>query len=781
VKERIYAFIVDRPVATLAIILALTAAFASQLPKLYTDTNFLNFLPPYDIEHENNALLETTFGSSYLTKIIVFREDHPDGIYNPETLALIEEITEWLRTRPEFETATTADLRSLSTLNDIRGDEEGMVVEAFMEEAPTDRAGALLVRERVENNENYRGVLASSDGKAASIFVREAIPGGEPVQSLARAATYLELREYLDGLNAQGHPEVFHLTGRPMIEGLFAKYIPEETVRMAPPLLLLIALCLFFSFRSPRGVLIPLVVLVASEFWMMGFLGAWGHPIYTVSSILPVLLMAIAIADSIHMMAKYYEAQAEAPEADRRTIVLRTLNEMDKPVLMTSITTGVGFLSMRSAPIIPIQDFGVIAVAAIAAALILSLTVIPAILMLLPLDGAARHTSAGQTAVSRFDRALTAPSLAAFRRPGLFLAAFAALLATALYGMTQLTTDSSQVKQFRKGHAIRIVDQIDNERFTGGTILDVILIGKEDDAFKDPELLRKVDQLQQGLESMAIVGDSLSIAELIKRMNRVMNEERESENRIPDSRELVAQYLLLYSISGDPGDFDDLIDYDYRRAHIMAFIRDPGTTIARGVVETTNALAEEIFADLGDGAPDVYFAGSTHLNIRMESYVVSTQITTAAVCLPALLLIAWFLFGRISLGILTVVPVSFTVLLIYGGMGMLGIPTDIGTTMLGGMTLGIGIDFAIHYLFRYRTARREGRDRESAIVETATTAGRALFYNAGVLFGGFSILLLSRMGPQARLGALVAATMLICYATTMILFPAVLKFLTVKD
>jgi hypothetical protein len=358
---------------------------------------------------------------------------------------------------------------------------------------------------------------------------------------------------------------------------------------------------------------------------------------------------------------------------------------------------------------------------------------------------------------------LVGPSLAAVHHPRRTLAIFGGLLALSLYGMAQLTTDSSQVTQFRAGHFVRIADQIDNERFTGGTIFDVMLIGKEKGYFKNPDLLRRIDRLQKKLETMPVVGDTLSIAELIKRMNRVMNENQDAEYRIPDSQDLVAQYLLLYSISGDPGDFDDLIDYEYTRAHMMVFVRDPGTTYAHQVVNTTRALTDEIFSDLGDNAPDVYFAGPTFMNTRLESYVISTQITTALVCLPLLFGIAWFLFGKVVLGFLTIVPVSFTVLAIYGGMGLLGVTTDIGTTMLGGMTLGIGIDFAIHYLYRYRIARR------------------ALFYNASVLVGGFSVMLLSRMGPQARLGALVAATMIICYVATMILFPAALRFVNVKD
>jgi predicted RND superfamily exporter protein len=252
VKDKLYAFIVDRPIVTLLLILAVTTTLGLQLPKLYSDTDFMNFIPHGDPARANNDLLEKTFGSSYLTKIIIMRDDHPDGVFNPESLALIQEITDWLSTRPEFETATNADLRSLSTLNDIRGDEDGMVVSPFMEEVPSDRSGALAVRDRIANNENYSGLLASQDGKAASIIVREAIPEGARVQSVERATTFLTLREYLDSLNARGHPEVFIVTGRPMFEGLFAKYIPEESARMAPALLLLLSVFLYLSFRSLR-------------------------------------------------------------------------------------------------------------------------------------------------------------------------------------------------------------------------------------------------------------------------------------------------------------------------------------------------------------------------------------------------------------------------------------------------------------------------------------------------------------------------------------------------
>jgi len=772
-RERALSFPYLRPWTSLALLLAITAAAFSQISSLTVDSDMLAFMPHDDPAYTETLALEEQFGSTQLTRILVTRDDHPDGAFNPETLALVAEITDWLKTRPEYLTDLNADLRSLSTVNDIRADETGMVVEAFMDTPPTDRAGALAIRDALQANTAYSGVLASKDGRALSIFVRESEEGAKD-----RVGYVLNLLDYLGGLRAAGRKEGLYATGRSVIEALFGYYIPLESARTAPIVVIMLSGFLFFSFRTVRGVLIPLVVIACTVVWTLGFLAAWGHPMYTVTSILPVLIMAIAVADSIHLLSQYYEIQAREHGLDKTEVLRRTLREMNVPVLMTSVTTSVGFLTMQTSPIVPLQDFGVIATVGVMAAYVITVVGVPASLAILPLQSPHWRHGPDRAHRSGAVYALLRATTAGAPHPRTTTLAFVVAFAAASTGLFFLTIDSSQVNQFRPGHFLRIADQIDNSRFSGATVLDAVVDAGENDGLKAPELLRRIDEFQSEMETMNAVGDTFSIAELVKRMNRVMNEDRPEAEVVPDSKDLVAQYLLLYSISGDPGDFDDLVDYDYRTGHVLVFLRDSGTAAARAATEQAERVARKLFPEDPAGAGMV-FSGPAVVRAHLEHHVADSQINTLLVCLPVLFAMMWALFRSAAIGFLCILPVSLAVVGIYGAMGWIGLPTDIGTTMLGGMTLGIGIDFAIHYTHRYLHCADAGMGPEESAEETAATAGRAILYNAMVLIGGFLVLLAARLYPQVKLGALISATMVLSFVGTMCLFPAALSWMRV--
>ena len=765
--ERFITLVLRFPRLVILVTVGITVAFGTETRKIRVDPEMDAFIPAYEDARVNLDELEEVFGSSFLTRIIVTRDDHPDGIYNPETLALIEEITAWVESRPEFETGRTSDLRSLSTVNNITGDDTGMIVEPFMEQAPADRAGAAAVRAAVVDNGIYVDVLVSRDDTAASIMVRESEAG-----RAGREAIYPLIRTYLDGFIEQGRPERFHISGRTIVEGLFGRYISQESMRMLPFVVVLLALFLYVSFRSPRGVLIPFAVLAATEIWLLGFVGAYSGTYYSITSIMPVLMVAIATADSIHLLAQYYEAQEAQPTAAREEVVRQTMREMGAPVLVTTVSTAIGFLSMAASDVVPIQEFGVEMAFGVTAALVLTLLFMPALLVLLPLDGGSRRAARDGEG---FDRYLVGPAIVASRHPKAVLGGFLATLALSLFGTTLNKVDTSQILQFKPGHHLRRADAVDNERFAGSTILDVMIDGLEPGALKDPEMLRRIDRFQRGMEDLDVVGDTFSIVELIKRMSRVMNEDRPEAEVVPQERDLIAQYLLLYSISGDPGDFDDLVDYDYQRARLFAFINESGTASARRTVRHAERLSRELFPPGQKPTAIVKLAGSSYTNATLEKHVVNSQISTLVLCMPLLFVLMWIVFGRPTTAVLAIAPVSLSIAATYGAMGFVGLPVDISTTMLGAMALGIGLDFAVHYLFRYESCIRAGNDPDTAAIVTARTAGRALFYNAIVLVGGFLALLFARLYPQMKLGALVSATLVICYVSTMLLFPAALS------
>ncbi len=767
---RIIDAVIRHPVLVIVMLLAVSATFGREIPKLQREARAEAMIPDDDPARRNLDLLEEVFGTDYFTLILILNEDNPDGIYNPGTLALVEEINDWLSLQPEFETSMNSDLRSLVTVNNITGDELGMVVSPFMEGAPTSREEAAELRRKLDAMPMYRDMLVAGDGKGTLIIVRESAEGAKD-----REAAYLKVRAYLDDLNERGHSEHMYITGRTIVEGLFNLYLSQEGRRMVPLCMTMLAIVLYVAFRTPRAVGITLAVIAMTQLWMMGLHALAGRLVYSITTVGPVLIIAIASADAIHILAKYYEA-AGRPGVEREDVVRETMLEMGPPVFLTSVTTAVGFLAMSSSKLIPISEFGLLIAGGITAAYFVSILLVPAILTLLPLQPApARRGATGDRPGGWLEGILSSSASQTTAHPVRTVAIFGMALLVGVAGLSRLTTDSSMVGQFPPSHHMRLADTIANRHFNGGTDLDLIIDSGRAGGVKDPDLLQRIDLLQQGIEESDMVGDTFSIAELIKHMNRVMHGDLPEHETVPETKELVAQYLLLYSMSGDPGDFDDLVDYDYRYAHLNAFIRDPSTQVARRVISRTETLIDEQFSD---GSAKVHMTGRSFTSYRLENYVNWGQVQTILIASPLLLVIGWFAFGSPWMAALALAPVTLAVVSIYGTMGYIGLPTDIGTTMLGGMALGIGIDFAIHYLHKHRSCTAKGHSTASAARETALTAGRAIYYNVLVLCGGFLTMLGSQFYPQIKLGVLVSATMIICYFSTMYLFPA---FLTLLD
>jgi hypothetical protein len=319
----------------------------------------------------------------------------------------------------------------------------------------------------------------------------------------------------------------------------------------------------------------------------------------------------------------------------------------------------------------------------------------------------------------------------------------------------------------------------------------------------------KLDRLQTVVEQDPIVGGSLSLAEYIKRMNRVMNEDRPEMEVIPDSQDLVAQYLLLYSFSGDPDDFDEIVDYDYQHANLTIFLRSDSTQDIERVVGLVQDFAVREFGYAGDNdtaatvAQDPWsirfgrwlagieptvigwetnsgfrlgIAGNGYLTTRFSELVVSGQLASLVVSLVAVFLLTAFLCRSWVAGLSNIVPFRLGMVFSFGLLGLLGIPLEVGKSLTASMVIGIGIDYTIHFLNKYRIKVRAGlTDPEEITAATMATSGKAIFFNALVVTASFLVFLTSNFRPNFYLGAMLSLNMGACLLVSMTVLPAILN------
>lgn len=578
------------------------------------------------------------------------------------------------------------------------------------------------------------------------------------------------------GVVAQPIKDKFYLAGRPVVEVTSGMEAMKDLMVMVPLLLAIIAFALFLVFGTWRGVLLPVAVMAMGVIWTMGAMALVDVPMYTISTMLPVILVAIGIGDGIHVLSHYYDQVLQDPQRPARAIVGEVMSTLGSPLVVTSLTTAIGFLTLWFAEMPPFKVFGLFTVVGIAFCWLLTVTFIPAALVLMrPRVGGylkKRHSMRVRSEASWVAKQLVnlGDWLLAHSKVALVLTAAVAVVAT--LGLSRLYVDSSWLSDFRKDSELVIANDFINDKFSGGIKLHVIVDGKNDGALKSLPVLQAIDDLQQHVEKLPYVGDSLSVVDYLKSMNKTMHAGDASYNTLPENDAQVAEYLFLFSISGRPDEMDEVVDFNYRQANITVMIKTDHTQALRVIIDDVKRYTAERFGTLN---VDVNLAGSANNSYLWADMLIDSQTGSILFSKVAIAALAVLLFRSLWLGFLVVVPVTLTTLLIAGVSGFAGIPLDVSTALAAGVAIGVGVDYAVHYLYRYRAVRDEQLPHADATRETLRTVGKTIVANAIVVTAGFAVLFFSRFPPHQKLGYFVAAYMVVSCLVALWLLPLALR------
>ncbi len=565
----------------------------------------------------------------------------------------------------------------------------------------------------------------------------------------------------------------FYLAGRPVVEVQSGLLALADLKKMVPAVLAVLALVLALVFRTWRGVLLPLAVMSAAILWTMGLMAWVGVPMYTISTMLPVILVAVGIADAVHILSHYGDAVVRDNERPAREIVAETMERLGPPLITTSVTTAIGFAALLLAEMPPFKVFGVFAMVGILFSWLVSVTLVPAVLTLLRPKVAGyyerRRTLRVHGVGSRPARHLVALGRALASRPVLAWGLAGLVLIGAVAGSTRLQVDSSWMEDFPKDSEVYRSNVVLNEKFDGTTFLNVVVEGSEPGVFKDPALLRRMEALQVSVERFPQVGGSLSLVDYLKNMNKNLHAGDPAYDRLPETRELVSEYLFLFSVSGRPQLLDEVVDYDYQKGVVRIAVKTDHTAQLQEVLAHVQAFVEREFVAL---PVRVNYAGSANNSVVWAQLLIDSQTTAIVFSKVAIFLIALLVFRRLRDGIGVVVPVAAATLVVAGAAGFLGIPLDVSTALAAGIAIGVGVDYAVHFIYRYYQVRRaEGATK--ALDETLAGVGRSILVNAVIVAVGFLVLALSQFPPHQKLGYFVAAYMALSCLAALILLPLV--------
>lgn len=743
--ERIIGWATDHPKTILLIAAAITVLAVVLIPLLRVDVDFTNYLNRKDPAVIAAEEAKERFGSQL--HIIVAIEDSR-GVFRAETLALAEDLETALE-----DLSVVEDMVGPLSSKVIRGSEASIQIRSAAPNgvAPQAADEIEVYRDLVLSDTTLRDYVVSSTETAVAIYLKS-----EPEVDMVSFATAVEnvvLAHETEGIS-------LFITGIPYINLTLQRSMKRDLQLFLPLVILIIISVLFVSFRWMWGVLIPFAVVALSVLWVLGLMAASGVPLTVVSFILPVLLMAIGIADGIHVLSRYHEELRG--DSDKRRAILQTMKAMRRPVVLTSLTTAIGFLSLLYAYMVPQRTFGLFTAIGILVAMILSLLLIPAILRMVKAPTpriASRH--------GRMANVLGTIVKSATRHRWVVLAGAFVLSGVFAAGIPLLQIETSQRAYLGDGHpAVLSMDRLD-ELFSGSNQVMIEIDSGVRDGLKDPGLLNEIIALEGFLEEHG-VKKAMSLTHIVREMNQRFHADDPAFYGIPEDKAAISQLLLLFSFQG--GSLGALSLLDFSAGEVMGFHALKTGEEQITLVKDVSDYLESHF----EGASTVRMAGPTRIQASMFTSIARSQLTSLLTSIVAAGVIVILLMRSFSGGIVSMIPLLFTVLFNFGVMAFAGKSLDIATLMISSITVGIGIDYGIHFIERYREELPITLSRSDALIRSAQTTGTGIVYNALALALGFGIMILSAFHGLQNFGFLIAMTMVVSAISAFVVIPALL-------
>jgi predicted RND superfamily exporter protein len=480
---------------------------------------------------------------------------------------------------------------------------------------------------------------------------------------------------------------------------------------------------------------------------------------------IPVMLIAIGVADGIHLYSHLHTFVDHNPQAGKLEATKDMIKHLWKPVVMTSVTTAVGFISLLTSEVYPVKYFGIFTAFGVMMAMVFSLVFLPAGIMIFGLPKAKKIDHNEDKEGHSHSKLANNFAAGVIKHKYVSIIGSALIVALSIIGMQKMWINSSFLDKFEKDSDIVLTDKFINENFGGTSSLNLILDAEgKKDVFKEPAVLKLVDKMQKDVDGqLAVVGNTFSLADYINRMNKVMNADKEEFNTIPDSKDMVAQYLLLYEMSGDPENLNKVVDYDYEKLNITFQLKKDDSKAINSALDIIHNY-EDDFKKMGI---TMNYAGSGYKGLVFTDLILEGQIKSMILSLLIIIVLISAMFKNIKIGLISSVPIIITAVISFGIMGFLGIPLSTTTALLSSIAIGIGIDYAVHFLEQYRNNAAGTDDKMAVAQKTMAHSGKAIIFNAIVVIAGFLVLLFSVFPPNRELGALVSLNMFTSFVGTL--------------
>ena len=755
-KQQFIRWTLERPRLSIGLAVVLSLILASGVLFIHIEDDIMKMLPEDIPSRIVWNEIEDQFGSTEPLLVSVGQEGH--SIYTPEGLARVWDLTRALEEHPAVD-----EVRSLASMNRIDSDEGFLVVGDLMPYRDLNQEEITDIRDYLKRNPDIGGMMVSKDEFFAMLAVVPAIDASDKELTQVVAEVRNNGPQGGDG----------HIGGLPFVRGTLVKLVLWEIITLMCIALPILALILLINLRSLQGLRMVLPVIGLSVGTMVGFFG-WmfkltGSDLFNFTLIngsMPVILLTIATADAVHIMTRFFREVRQ--RRDVKASVAATMDVLMLPIFLTSVTTMAGFISLTTAPLRAMIGYGLTVSFGIAWAWYLSVTFLPSLMSVSRwnLEGRALR-SAGV-----FERIIHRIGLYVLGKPRAVLAAGGLIVLVACIGIFMVRVEVNIINFFKPKAAIRQSMEFLDSHFYG----TLNFAFKVEGDLKEPTVLRGVESVQQRLEQEPTIGNTVSLANIIAKLHRVVMDDSAEYEVIPDSREKVANLLTLYSMSGDPDDFSSLVDYDYQTGLITATVKMSATEELIAMVDRV----EEFVASHKSPDLDIQLSGFPVFMRDFMHVLIVSSLRSIGLSLILVVILAGIFFKSLRWGLLAVIPLASAIALNFGLMGWLGIELSHVTALFTAIIIGVGVDFAVHFIAQYRNFLKSGVSRDEVSQMTIDDVGYPILLNVAAVSVGFSALLFSEFVPMSYMGGLVIISMVSCAVGTLTLLATIIHLMRHK-
>jgi len=737
--------IVQNPIRWICAGVIIFLICASGLFKIKTNFSVKVWLDPNDSRIHDLEKHEATFGSSDTIDVIVYNKK---GIFDKKTIETVQKITEQM-----WQVTDVVRVESVTNANWIDTFEDDINISPFLdEEVSLDKKTLDLKRQQATTDDQLRNNSVSHTGKVAYIRSFLRVYKKNP----AYKKIVLEVEELTKKFETEDIK--IHLSGISYINESLSRASDRDMKLVFPVVVLLLAFILAFFFRSVLSVIYPFALIGISIIATFGIEGYLGLEFNNILSAVPAVLIAIGLADSVHVLISYRHNIIFENE-DNITAAIHSLKKNFVPTVLTTITTSIGFFSLMTAEIRPIHDLGLMSGLGTILAWIFTYFILGAVLKFVKFP-----KKKIQEDISELSFLYT------FCNKYKYLINFSLPLlgiVMAYYG-TQNIINADPVEYFDESTPVKKTFNVVRSEFGGSRAIEMVFDSGKPEGVKDPEFLKKADKLINWIEQNPKVVNVNSIIQILKKMNQTLHEGKKEFYAIPDERRAVADQLFLYTLGLPAGmDLKNQLSLDNRKFRVI---------IMWDINDTMHAIegTKKILKKADEIGISIYEAGQSPIYNRINDLVVQTFISSMSISIPVIFLIMLLVFKDLKLALLSLIPNVFPLATASGIMYLMGDEINIGNVIVFSVCLGIAVDDTIHFIANYKIKRSHGMTGVNALKSTLAQTGKALILTTIMLMLGFGMFILGEFVPNQKFGIYCAIILLLALVSDLILLPAIL-------